>query len=913
MPFDLWGQPVDQPPAQSTAVPAAPAPLAAPTWPVIDPRGNIAGYTTDPTLPPLPGYTVGKQVTEPPPAPGATRPTTTQFGGPVAAPTAVPPPPGGVSVAAQPPAPPAPAAPAVAPPAAPAKKGFDLWGQPLDQPAQPAQQAQPGQPTTTYQPPKADGSSPHSDEPWYQHLGAKVADVAGNMASGQGAHELTHSFSMGFDDLVGPLVPAIADAIASGSPANFAQHYEAHRNSWVQAREQYEKDHPAAADVMSGIGMLGSMALPFGAAARGASLAAKLGRGIATGAGVGAAGGFGLTEGDPLTAEGLEQRAKGAVIGGVTGAALAPVAEAIPGVVRTIGGVLRPTAQAPRLAGQVLTEAEEASIRAGGGPLVPRPAPAPGVPLNLAEATGSPEIATLSQQRGAANIPARVRHETAQSRALRSQVPGVAPGEPVSVAVQRSTDAEAAIRQAAKVARSEEKRLWNRPSLQRPTVTTGSTKVHVNDLAQAIRDAEPGLNTDALNNGSIQSVIRAANNLPDRAAANQINGIASQFGRIARNHTLPGEVRAVAGRLQRAAQDGLMNAPEVVGRPPQIQPRGWHTDHTGKTVWHNGGVTPAIRPDPQLVRDMRAARDFTKRKADVFGHASFDSIWQRNSYGNQTLPEGTGLGKFFNFSTGTMKPGQIKDAAKFMDDIATEWRKLGHASFDPADAVMARQEMVDNTRDFITASLLQHVSHPSQLDDLGDRMLQMGRLRTAIARNRRMLTDSGVYTPAQLDMWDRIAETAQMIQQAQQKGAPIGSPTYSRVVGDKRFMDALFGGPIRRYLLTGAAGTLVGGLSSHLMGMGEFGGALLGDVGGMALNAAAEHIFNASRTEVLRLLDEALRDPAIAQDLMRKVSGGGTNFSAVTKRYLQKLGLIPGITGAHVGAAYAPPMAQPAQ
>jgi hypothetical protein len=326
--------------------------------------------------------------------------------------------------------------------------------------------------------------------------------------------------------------------------------------------------------------------------------------------------------------------------------------------------------------------------------------------------------------------------------------------------------------------------------------------------------------------------------------------------------------------------------------------------NTGKMKWHPGGVETEIRPDPQLVRDMREARDFTKRKADVFGHASFDSIWAKNSYGNQTLTEGEGLSKFFNFRTGTMKPGQIKDAAKLLDDVSTEWNRLARSGlYDHAEADLVRDDLVENTRDFITASLLHNVSHPSNtIEATGERALQFGKLRTAISRNRSMLQDSGMYTPAQLDMWDRTAKVASMIHSAQEKGTPIGSPTYSRMTGDSKFMDLFFGGPIRRMLMTGTAGSLIGGAASHVMGLGEWGGAMLGEAGGVALQAVMEKVYGASREEVLQLLDQAINNPQIAKDLMQTASKNA-KFSDATRRWMHQ---IMAVTGAHVGADYVP-------
>jgi len=749
-----------------------------------------------------------------------------------------------------------------------------------------------------YQPPpnvtppvRQDGSSPHSDQPWYQDLGAKVSKALNTPVTGQALHEASHAFTMGFDDIVGPLPQAIARTIQSGDASTFTKHYTDVHNDWAQARQDWEQANPEAAAVMSGLGMAGSMILPFGAAARGASLAARLGRGVTTSVGVGTAGGFGMTEGD------LEQRAKGAVLGGVAGAALAPVAEAIPGAIRWGASVFRPTSRVRPLAGQALSDL------AGAGGIVPRPAPVPGVPLSTAEATGSTRLASATQQREALGHvqPQRIARELAQSERLRTAVPGHVPGVQADVITATSTRAEQAIRRAQEISGREERRLWNTPHMTRPNVSTNSTKAYVNDLGHTIRTNEPGLMTDALSDGRIQSVIRAANALPDHAAANQINGIASQFGRIARDHTAPGEVRAVAGRLQRAAQDGLWAAPEIAGAPSQIIPRGWRTDPSGQMVWHNGGVTPAIRPNPQLVRDMREARAFTQREAQTLGHANFDAIFSRNSYGNQTLTPGSGLNRFFNFSTGRMAQGNVRDVDAFLSDIGRQWARLGDPAFNAADTALVRDELAQNTRQWLTASLLSKVAGAAE-DSTGNKMLQMGKLRDAIRSNRNMLERSGTYTPAQMDMWDRVADTAAMIHNAVYRGKPIGSPTFTRLMSEHRFVDLLFGGPIRRLVTTEAFSGALGWAGAHLMGGETLTGIGLADIAGIGLNVLMEHLYAGRRTQVLELLDEAFNNPAIAQDLMQSARRAA-QWSDATRRWTAK---IMAITGPRVGAAYAP-------
>jgi hypothetical protein len=489
---------------------------------------------------------------------------------------------------------------------------------------------------------------------------------------------------------------------------------------------------------------------------------------------------------------------------------------------------------------------------------------------------------------------------------LRSQMPGYRPGDPAAVAAEHSAAAEEAVREGAKIARTQEKRLWNRPSLVRPNVSTHTTKSAVRDLAHSVAQGhEPDLNIDAVNHSRIQSVIRTAERLPDKAAANQINDVAHEFGKIARDHTLPGDVRAAAGRMRDAARGGLMDAPEISGRPPVTTTPGWGVNPTtGHTEWLKGGTTPAISPDPVLVRDFREANRFTRRKHDVFDHAGFDKIWARNSSGNLTLNEGEGLGRFFNFGTGRLRQGEIKEAAKMLDDIGSSWHALGDPRFNPADAAQVRQELVDNTRGYLTATLLQHVLHSSAFDETGERAVDMAKLRVSLNRNRQMLIDSGAYTPPQLAMWNRIFDMTNRIQEAQRRGGTISSKTYEGLTSDHKFLDALFGSQIGRWVMT--TGAAAGGeWAGHAIGgmLGVPGvGSLVGTGVGVLIEKAVEGLARMPRQEALRLLDQALNgDPQLANDLM-KTAAKGAQISDKFRQYLQH---IIAVSAGHIGADYA--------
>lgn len=294
-----------------------------------------------------------------------------------------------------------------------------------------------------------------------------------------------------------------------------------------------------------------------------------------------------------------------------------------------------------------------------------------------------------------------------------------------------------------------------------------------------------------------------------------------------------------------------------------------------------------VKPDPELARDLKAARAFTKREAETLGHASFDNILRRNTYGNETVVPGTAMSNFIDFNNGVAKPGDIKNLSKFLGEIKSNWLKLNAAerdrTYDPETIGPVRQELEEGFRNFITGRLLA-----GMVAKKGD--FDWRKAATFLGENRDMLKATGVFTKDQLDLVDRWVATADMIASAKELGRAEGSPTFTRAVHPMRFVD-LFTGPLTGRILGGAAGAVLGNLLTNWLGEAAIGAMIGAEMGGAGRGAGLMQVlYQKPREELLRSLDEAFRNPPIAHDLAMGVrTAGKTRPSAATQAWVRSL------------------------
>jgi hypothetical protein len=732
--------------------------------------------------------------------------------------------------------------------------------------------------------------------PWYQPLSDAVQTL-------QGATDtVKHGLTAGFNEIIAPLLPAIEKSLSQGVP--FTQAYDQAQQEQTLDRRQFEALHPAAGTALE---MAGS-ALPataeaklFGMAAKGAGFGARAvmaARNVGAGATVGAVQGFGGTDGD------LAARTQGAISGAETGGALSAVAPVATSLgAKVASGVLKPMKTSNRIVGDILNET------VGDQPGLPssvkfEPSPIPGAPLDVAQSSGNPELAQLVDTRQAGNLPLVKRMQAKQAQAMMEHIPGVqrnAQGEatnvaPESAAARGSERFTRGVQSGMTASRTEESRVWNTPALKDKNMSSESSKTSVADAIRRIADETPGLHDVLENSAAIRSILKDLDGMPDRVSANELNSIAGRLKTIGRDIHSDDNVRLVAKKLAGAAHEGLWNAPEVTGRLAQTIPglparTEMHAQADGTLVPVQIAATPptvipAVKPIPSLVKDLNAARAFTRGEAETFGHASFENIVGRNSFGNQTVTAGNAANRFFDFASGTERPGAIQDATRFLNDIKSEWLKLGQlgTKYDPASVSMAQNELKQGLREYISAKLLSGIS--STATDLrGNQSISMAKAADFLANNRAMLRNTGIYTDAEMDAWKQVEDYARMVNRGSNLGRAVGSPTFTRLTSEAKWLN-IFLHPIYSSIAGVSVGAALGALGGNEAGL----GVLLGGLEGGGLGGVGSQIFramyNSTREKALAKLDEAISNPVIAADLMRRANAK-IAISRDTKQWLR--------------------------
>jgi len=959
--------------------------------------------------------------------------------------------------------------------------------------------------------------------PWYKDM---ADDVAGAMGS------LTHGMSLGLDEILDPLVPAIMDSLQTGK--SFTDAYDDQVARTRAMRENFEGRYPGTGTALELAGQLGPSAMmsPLfkvpGAGASAVENATAMARNVAASSAVGGASGFTMTPGN------VQQRVQGAEQGAAVGAVAEPAAALTTGTIGALRRVVNPGGQIPRVVGQTVRE------NFGGAVPTVQPAPVPSIPLTLPEATGSPEAASALDTLNNLQVAESKRQQSGQNQAGLNVLMGRAAGEPALHAGQPGTDTPTDIasrgsalatrgaQSAGKIVASEEHRLWNKPSLTEPNVSSITAKDYVARAVRTMRREEPGLELAIDDSPALKRTIEQLNRMPEKAAANQLNAISSRFRRIARSPGEAADVKLVASRLADAVQDGMANAPEVAGRTPASQaeldaaqetvntqttrarrqlaehplekppprpetlsdflhskgglaphgdlkamdlhkltvarrvggrtvplplvrknglsldyareaaidagflPQGadindllealrdetsgnprireadqgaadyWRhademanrqanlheqaTDDVNETASHMGvKLTPVqaehavhlrandpnmtaqeaiehavrsdeetvlqqnadrlafsppgmqgsayqaplpdmrtlregVKPNPQLVRDLNAARAFTKREAQVLGNASFDNIVRRNSRGNETVVPGTAMQRFFDFTNGVERPGAIANVSKFLSDIRSEWSKLSMEergnTFDPRDIDMAKHELEQGARNYLFGKMMDAITNVTP-DLTGARSLQWRQAVDWLDTNRQMLQDTGLFTGDQLDLLDRFRATANAVSLGKTMARTEGSATFARAVNPIRFVDALLG-PISGRLLTMAGAAAIGAFTTHVLGEVAIGAMIASEMSGAPRQALMSIIYRIPRAKLLEKLGEAYRNPAIAHDLAQRLDNPKpSTFSPETREWLRSLlaSAVPGqaartLTPEQPANAQQPAMAQ---
>lgn len=156
-------------------------------------------------------------------------------------------------------------------------------------------------------------------------------------------------------------------------------------------------------------------------------------------------------------------------------------------------------------------------------------------------------------------------------------------------------------------------------------------------------------------------------------------------------------------------------------------------------------------------------------------------------------------------------------------------------------------------------------------DQAGDQLILAGKANKFIQDYWHVI-NSPLFTDAQRELINSIGKGADMASRTARAGASGGSDTYAKLSGGS-FIDAMIGKWPARMLTTGAGAAM--GYALEGGPVGAVGGALLGETKGGDL---LDKLYSAPREKVMKIIEDAIHDPALAQALTMKANAASTQL-----------------------------------
>lgn len=704
------------------------------------------------------------------------------------------------------------------------------------------------------------------NQPWYQPIHDAVS-AATKLQSGM-TDEAAHAATLGLDNILLPLVPAITEALTTGKP--FAKAYEEHAKAQRAPRKEFEEEHP---NVALATGLAGSVvgAAPlaplFGAVSvagmPATSTALTLGRNAAAGAGTGAATAFTSADGD--IAARTDAAKQGAEFGGALSVAAPAVVTGFQRLKTAATGAFSKKSTIDQLAGQALREG--AGLEKNAPVPTPTPSPVPGMPIGAGAAMDSPGLAAMERRLNTTDDAGALAVRTGQNAAVRDlattpQAGGVRLGRPVDFPEASASMVEG-MQRAHAILKDEEERLWTRPELvgAAPDIGTLVTRV------QRAIGAMPQRFQNALaRNADVYGALQDLYALPAGSSLADINAVRSDI--LSASRGLPYSERFARAAADKAAA-AVLDAIES---------------------------NPNLRSTPAVLNAYQRARDFTRGMREALDKPQFQRMLQAVDGNRKGLDPGTIASEAFKFGAGTERtPGGIARIVDLLDGVSRQWGMLAAGNhgvplpgLTPAASFAARTQLLEGARDVITNSMLDAAASNVR-DQAGAQSMLMNKLSDWIDTNRGWIGRSRLFTPAQIGLLDRIREGSILAARQSNYRGGTGSETYERAMGD-RYAD-VFMGPFMGHASGTATGAVLGAIATKLFGEVGIGGLigmeLTGAGGGfLAGPAIMRRLYQVPRQRLIERINEAIRDPVIAEDLMRKA---GATVSPRTKAWAQSL------------------------
>jgi hypothetical protein len=700
-------------------------------------------------------------------------------------------------------------------------------------------------------------------------IGGSAADVA------------AHAMTLGADDVVVPAIGAsmnylLRQMIPGAPQASWSDDYARLQTEQRTARHAYEAASPIAA---AGAGVIGSLATPgipelFGAGGPATTAASRvplattaaptvldrataIARGIAAGATLGGAAGFGESEGD--ISDRLGAAKTGAEMGGVLSAAAPLVSAGVGAAGRLLAPVTRPIAQIVSPAAREAAVAANLERATGGAPIVTSPTG----PLDIAQATNAPAAAAKVQYAATQGefAPEAGAMRDAQIQASEAKMAQLGT---LTAPPQASAAVTNAIREAYGTARNEERRLWTVPKL-------AGLAVHPDGVQQEMNAAVAAL--DPVLRDSMSPRLRALVNRTNKAGmttVRDLNGIRSDLEQIAR--TSPdGTERMIARTLSNAFMGGLDKTPEIAGAPTGVP--------TGRTTYARDAqgilrpvpeMSAPIAPDPEITQAHQTARDYTRRMRTLFADKQMKQVLHQVEGVYQVDPS-QGAARFFDLAKGGIEgPQSIAELAAFIDTLRAQPN---------APAVAA--ELRDTARSFVASSLAEASKANVAQKWTAQRMGNFLRV------NGPWIERSGLFTAPQVAAARDLMDYASLLQRTEVLKTWSGSQTQPLFRTGETFTDQIMRPWVRR--LAEMTATL-GGL--HV-------GGEVGAAAGVAASAAFEGAVRHAENAMRELMASAVLDSRVAADLQQRVSArAAKRLSPRTMALIQRLSAqLPSATG----------------
>jgi hypothetical protein len=191
-------------------------------------------------------------------------------------------------------------------------------------------------------------------------------------------------------------------------------------------------------------------------------------------------------------------------------------------------------------------------------------------------------------------------------------------------------------------------------------------------------------------------------------------------------------------------------------------------------------------------------------------------------------------------------------------------------------------KLMGTARDWFTSKMTTAAQSAAQ-DATGNQFVLGNKLRRFVQQNRPLIA-SEIFAPEQRALLDEIVDAATTVERTMRGGPKGGSDTAAKLAGGN-YVQGLVGDWFKPAINAVAHG--VGTIGGYMTG-GPF-GAAGGFVAARGVNNLAGKLYGDAGGKVMSLLAEALRDPEMARELMRKASSTPSFARPRTENFLATL------------------------